>query len=541
MKKRMLLPLIFLLTFTLGLTSTPAADEWVLHKTITRPASKVTPVHFSVSGSQLIVGTGYNDTDYNVQVYDGNTFEYLRGKDYTDSGQRDGILAIASRKGWYEAAIAGMFKRVYLYNTKGNTTLKTFNTSSAVVDLAYRPDGDRLAAAGNNGDIYIFWTDHQNGTRRLLRTLREHNGYVSAVAWSPNGNILASCGRDGTVRLWNPNSGINYAVLRGHTERVESVAFSPDGKTLASGGQDRTIRIWDVNTRRHLRTIDFTDLAVAIDNLEFHPSKQMLVGNLLGTTLGLLVCNPATGQRIQIIRRGGYGFDLHPNGQFLVKSPNTSDGEFEIWKLVTANPLDVNKDGQVNINDLIEVAKNYGKTGTNNADVNGDNRVDVKDFTAVAKAVNPNFAAPILTQEVTTLPFTAKEIQQWIQEAKKQGVDAEGIAALEQLLAVILHQANPPKETALLANYPNPFNPETWIPYQLAKPAEVTVSIHAANGTLVRKLALGQLPAGVYQDKDRAAYWDGTNEQGEVVASGVYFYTLKAGDFSATKKMLIRK
>ena len=171
-----------------------------------------------------------------------------------------------------------------------------------------------------------------------------------------------------------------------------------------------------------------------------------------------------------------------------------------------------------------------------------DNRVDVKDLIAVAKAVNPNFAAPTHAQEAITLPFTAKEVRQWIQEAKKQGVDAEGVATLEQLLTVILQQAEtPPQETVLLANYPNPFNPETWIPYQLAKPAEVTVSIHAADGTLVRTLALGQLPAGVYQDKDRAAYWDGKNEQGESIASGVYFYTLKAGDFSATKKMLIRK
>ena len=100
---------------------------------------------------------------------------------------------------------------------------------------------------------------------------------------------------------------------------------------------------------------------------------------------------------------------------------------------------------------------------------------------------------------------------------------------------------SPPIKTNLLSNFPNPFNPETWIPYQLAKPAEVTVSIHAADGKLVRSLALGQLSAGVYQDKDRAAYWDGKNEQGEPVASGVYFYTLKADDFSATKKMLIRK
>ena len=99
-----------------------------------------------------------------------------------------------------------------------------------------------------------------------------------------------------------------------------------------------------------------------------------------------------------------------------------------------------------------------------------------------------------------------------------------------------------PEENALLANYPNPFNPETWIPYQLAKPAEVKVAIYAADGTLVRTLSLGHQPAGVYQSKGRAAYWDGTNAQGEPVASGVYFYTLKvSGEFTATRKMLIQK
>ena len=98
-----------------------------------------------------------------------------------------------------------------------------------------------------------------------------------------------------------------------------------------------------------------------------------------------------------------------------------------------------------------------------------------------------------------------------------------------------------PKETALLANYPNPFNPETWIPYQLAAPTDVSISIYAADGTLVRTLDVGHHSGGIYQSKNRAAYWDGRNTLGEPVASGVYFYTLTAGEFSATRKMLIRK
>ena len=97
------------------------------------------------------------------------------------------------------------------------------------------------------------------------------------------------------------------------------------------------------------------------------------------------------------------------------------------------------------------------------------------------------------------------------------------------------------RENVLFANFPNPFNPETWIPYQLEKPTEVTITIYAIDGKLVRTLDLGHQAAGIYQTRSRAAYWDGRNAFGEPVASGVYFYTLTAGDFTATRKMLIRK
>ena len=96
-------------------------------------------------------------------------------------------------------------------------------------------------------------------------------------------------------------------------------------------------------------------------------------------------------------------------------------------------------------------------------------------------------------------------------------------------------------ETVLLPNYPNPFNPETWIPYQLAEPADVTISIYAADGKLIRTLDLGHRSVGIYVSRSRAAYWDGRNALGEPVASGVYFYTLTAAEFTATRKMLIRK
>ena len=98
-----------------------------------------------------------------------------------------------------------------------------------------------------------------------------------------------------------------------------------------------------------------------------------------------------------------------------------------------------------------------------------------------------------------------------------------------------------PEETSLLPNYPNPFNPETWIPYQLSEPADVKLTIYDIQGRVARDLDLGHQRAGMYHNRSRSAYWDGRNAVGEPVASGIYFYTLTAGEFSATRKLLIRK
>ena len=200
---------------------------------------------------------------------------------------------------------------------------------------------------------------------------------------------------------------------------------------------------------------------------------------------------------------------------------------------------DVNGDGQINIADLVLVASNLGKTGQNAADVNGDDVVNITDLVLVAGALGTSAATPSLHPQALEM-LTATEVKQWLSAAQHLDLtdttSQRGILFLQQLLITLT-----PKETALLPNYPNPFNPETWIPYHLAKDADVTLHIYAVNGQLVRTLTLGHQPAGMYQNRSRAAYWDGKNAFGEAVASGVYFYTLTAGDFIATRKMLIRK
>ena len=109
------------------------------------------------------------------------------------------------------------------------------------------------------------------------------------------------------------------------------------------------------------------------------------------------------------------------------------------------------------------------------------------------------------------------------------------------LLSVKLDSIGKPQQSKLLQNYPNPFNPETWIPYQLTEDSSISISIYDSSGKLIRTLPLGVQAAGFYNNRSRAAYWDGKNQVGEPVASGVYFYTFTTGEFSATRKMLILK
>ena len=208
---------------------------------------------------------------------------------------------------------------------------------------------------------------------------------------------------------------------------------------------------------------------------------------------------------------------------------------------------DVNRDGIVSILDLILVAQQLGKRvpAGSPADVNGDGVVSILDLIRIAQGIGnttasaapPNPPAPLSEGEGRV---DAAMIEAWIAQARLEDDGShpfkQGIENLENLLASLI-----PEETALLANYPNPFNPETWIPYQLSEAAAVALTIYDMNGQLVRRLVIGHQVAGMYRSRSRAVYWDGRNQLGESVASGLYFYTLTAGDFTGTRRMLILK
>ena len=222
--------------------------------------------------------------------------------------------------------------------------------------------------------------------------------------------------------------------------------------------------------------------------------------------------------------------------EFRIRYPKTDT------TIATIPAWDVNQDGVTDATDIELVTTALGQSPPTNprTDVNGDGTVDGTDIALVAAHLGEKNdpAAPNAIKLTPGTPYKVIQHALDILHAANDGspIFQQGIRNLQSLLTRFI-----PEETALLPNYPNPFNPETWIPYQLSEPAGVTLTIHAVNGTLVRTLALGHQPAGIYQTQTRAIYWDGKNDVGEPVASGLYFYTLTADEFNATRKMLILK
>ena len=408
--------------------------------------------------------------------------------------------------------------------------------------LAFSPDGKTLASCSEDWTIRL-WNVANVKDGRFRSFLRGHSDAVLSVAFSPDGQLLASGSVDGTVRLWDTDSFRHRATLSGQSDSVTSVAFSPDGRTLASGSGDGTILLWEVppspaafvriepshitappigealhvnvnisggkNVRGYQLTVQFKPASlryVSSTNGDYLPGDAFFIPPIVkGEQVTLISTSPAgvgdgdgtlATLTFEVIGRKTSALTL--SEVLLSDSAGKTSESFVQNGWLLEPPWDLNFDGVVNVQDLAIVAAHFGETNAGEADVNQDGVVDIRDLVVVAS-----------------------------------GLDIAVGAAPESFFL--------PAATVLLPNYPNPFNPETWIPYRLAIGADVTLTIYDVHGKAVRQFTPGYQPAGAYQHRSRAAYWDGKNELDEPVASGVYFYALTTADFSATRKMLIRR
>ena len=394
--------------------------------------------------------------------------------------------------------------------------------------------------------------------------------------------------------------GRNVLLVAVHTLGNAYFGFEPDTEyTVANPGVGYTLSKTPIHTgdtfTLNIRAEDFTDLAGWQFDIVFDPAaleaidvsegdflktdggstffQSGSIDNAAGKITGLSAARlstqgvSGTGTLLQVRFRAKSRGETELGLQKFQFGSTSGDsipaGPHEI-RITVEEQLatgDVNRDGIVSILDLILVAQQLGKRvpAGSAVDINGDGVVSILDLIRVAQGIAQSPAAPSLRSfadppgsprrqgDVSSAPrlrgewgVDAATIAAWIAQARLEDDGSlafkQGIENLQNLLASLI-----PEETALLHNYPNPFNPETWIPYQLAHAADVTLTIYDTKGVLVRQLDLGHQQAGYYTNRTRAAYWDGRNHLGEAVGSGLYFYHLHAGDYSTLRKMVILK
>ncbi len=395
---------------------------------------------------------------------------------------------------------------------------------SGIVDLS--PDGQTAISVSR-----YFIKSWDLASRKMRLLISADGGLFREFAISPDGKRLA-IGKDPWIKVYNLRTGeveTQFPYHHGHSD----IAFSSSGKWLAAQGDRGGIRIFDTENPekiptdvpdgddrwtwkrgitfsendRYLAAVDSDDQAVLWireeDTFVFQYAWQVQdlspISNpsfVFGVDGSAFLAVPGR-ERLQIWQLMSHGTELaatldvespahfRPDGRYLYVNRNK---RLQIWDWQAKTPIE-----HLSIPEYFAISRN----GTVLLSYNDNSwRIEVWD----GRALLP-------------IESLGKHIVAWGQV----------------------------KRNRLLQNYPNPFTPETWIPFQLANESDVTIRIHSVTGQVVRVLSLGKMAVGDYSSQSRAIYWDGHNETGELAGSGIYLYTINAGNFSATRKMLIRK
>ncbi len=403
--------------------------------------------------------------------------------------------------------------------------------------VAYSSDGTLLAVGSSLG-IWLY--DAHTYTEVALLT--GHTGTVNSVVFSPDGKILASVTGSWTVLLWNVSRRTLRTVIEGRTQTITSVAFSPDGKTLASvtnasvtSSYLDAIRLWDVDggaVKAYIKGPSVWDDAGWSFSVTFAPDGKTLATGSNDYTVRLWDVESGT---LKTSLKGHTGqvssVVFSPDGKTIASA--SWDSTVRLWDVESGGPKALLEGHTDRINSV--AFSPDGKTIASGSD----------DYTMRLWEVESGTPKAILeghTDRVSSVAFAP--------DGKTLASGSEDGTILLWDMSPYITPSTPtaiqsssplPTQTALLANFPNPFNPDTYIPYQLHAPAHVRLSIYDVRGALVREIDVGYRAAGPYLTSTSAARWDGRDQGGQHVASGVYLYRLQAGLVAQVRKMVLIK
>ena len=559
------------------------ADTWVAEQPLEIEGNplnnNVLSVAFSHDNTMLACGTSGNKVllwDYNS---DDDKWVYRTALE----GHEDNVNSVAFRPGSNILASASDDDTVWLWDARKGEALQIIvGHTDDINSVAFSRDGGWLLT-GSDDDTVILWQARGNSWW-YNRTVSSFYGNVNSVAFRPTGNAFAMGCDDGAVLLFEMDSGAILPLER-HSAKVRSVAFSNDGAVLASGSSDGKVRQWIIPWFTSAYGLEIPD------NMVWQPAQSEAATYFF------------FGARVSSLTGAPHGADIEyeeckiklhiPDQSLYFILPVTTKTSRKIKAGEDISTAIVNVIGALpKFKGLGEVAKAAGVASAIIAVTDAwDSAVqafaDDLQITLVKSLLEkPEASMPFIVMTIPRMDSVSVTVKQVVKinGGESQTVTAnrvwdfshgafaptiaqpsaltdwspfhllspegqEVLLKLSEIVSGLTRSAlltnseawQVPEETSLLANYPNPFNPETWMPYQLAKSADVRLTIYDISGQVVRDLDLGHQRAGIYRSRNRAAHWDGKNERGEPVASGVYFYTLTAGDFTATRKMLIRK
>ena len=438
-------------------------------------AEFVQDLEFSHDGKLLAVGLGNGE----VQIWDTGKWSQIHAFrcpfSYSLSFSSDDRLL----------ALGG-YLEVQIRSTQNwDMVHSILEYNSGYWTVAFSPDGKFVAADSTVWDTKTLKPVHDLGGK----------AGVEAIAFSPDGRFLACGYADGNLSLWDVSMWESLATRKMESNMgVYSLAFSPDGKLLATGSWDRSARVWDMKTYKPIYELPHGG---GVTSVAFSPDGRLLAS---GAEDGIIRLWDVKTKKLLMTMGGGTWvmcLSFSPNGRYL------ASGSTRILpRLLVETPVQI-----------------WDVT-------NGELAVEFKNLKGYTRAISfsPDGRLLAMASDAGVLSLWEMPKSAWL-EVELKGKDITSWGKI--------------KRGELYQNYPNPFNAETWIPFALAEDSYVSIEIRDATGKLVKRFDPGYKQGGDYLDKSKAVHWDGRNENGEEASGGLYFYTLKAGNLVATRKMVI--